>query len=171
MVQRRFDFDFRTYETRIEMADCFICRIAAGEQPHYREHIIFRDESLIAFLSQPQIQRGYVLVAPTGHRENVITDFSLEEYLYIQAFLHRLGHALRAVLPIERLYLVSLGSRQATVHVHWHVVPLPPGVSLPEQQLNAVMLERAGYLDLSQTEQAELTRDISAALVRTEMSG
>ncbi|WP_329793660.1 hypothetical protein V1227_17560 [Lentzea sp. DG1S-22] len=31
-----------------------------------------------------------------------------------------------ALLPVERLYVLSLGSRQANRHVHRHLVPLPP---------------------------------------------
>jgi hypothetical protein len=29
----------------------------------------------------------------------------------------------------ERMYLYTFGSNQGNSHVHWHVVPLPPGVS------------------------------------------
>lgn len=35
----------------------------------------------------------------------------------------------------ERVYLLSLGSNQGNAHVHWHIVPLPPGVPYHEQQL------------------------------------
>lgn len=160
----KHDFDVARYAERIRAMDCFICALVAGKSGQYREHIIYRDDRLIAFLSQPPIQRGYCLVAPLAHRTEVVADFELDDYLLLQAFLHRLGLALAEVLPVERLYLMSLGSQEGNAHVHWHLVPLPPGVPFEQQQFNAVMIERAGYLDLKQDEQAHLARRIAQAL-------
>jgi diadenosine tetraphosphate (Ap4A) HIT family hydrolase len=160
----RRDFDGAAYERRIRTANCFICDLVAGRVGPYPERVVYRDDLLIAFLSQPPIQRGYCLVAPLAHRTHVVADFPLEEYLAVQAMVHRLGTALTQVLPVERLYVMSLGSQQGNSHVHWHVVPLPPGVPFEEQQYHAVMVERAGYLDLSQDEQSRLAGEINAAL-------
>jgi len=162
---QRQPFDHGAYEARVRDAGCFICSIVRGEQPHHSEHVVYRDDRLIAFLSQPPVQRGYVLVAPLSHREQVVMDFDLDEYLHLQTFIHRLGRALPQVLPVERLYVLSLGSQQANAHVHWHVVPLPPGVPLEQQQFRSVMLEH-GYLDLSQDEQRDIASRITAALER-----
>jgi diadenosine tetraphosphate (Ap4A) HIT family hydrolase len=158
------DFDVTGYEKRIRTGECFICALVAGKPGHYREHILYRDDRLIAFLSQPPIQLGYCLVAPLDHRTEVVTDFELDEYLALQAFLHRLGLVLSQVLSVERLYLMSLGSKAGNAHVHWHVVPLPPGVPFDEQQFHAVMVDRAGYLNVSQDQQARLANRISDAL-------
>lgn len=54
MAHIRYDFDAAAYERRIRTGDCFICGVIAGRSEHYREHIIYRDDRLIAFLSQPQ---------------------------------------------------------------------------------------------------------------------
>ena len=48
---------------------------------------------------------GYVLVAPKEHREQVTGDFALDEYLALQACIHRVGEALRRAVPTERLDL------------------------------------------------------------------
>jgi diadenosine tetraphosphate (Ap4A) HIT family hydrolase len=165
MVDGRLPFDIAGYERRVRGGDCFICAIVRGEPRHHREHVIFRDDQVVVFLSQPPLQRGYSLVAPVVHREGVVSDFDLTDYLAVQTIVHRLGRALTEVTPTERLYVMSLGSQQGNAHVHWHVVPLPPGVPYQDQQFGAVSLDR-GHLDISQDEQAELATEIAAAMLR-----
>ena len=67
------------------------------------------------------------------------------------------------VLPTERIYLMSLGSHQGNAHVHWHVVPLPPGVPYEQQQFRAVMAEN-GVLEVTREEQRALAAGIRSAL-------
>jgi diadenosine tetraphosphate (Ap4A) HIT family hydrolase len=160
-------FDVAAYERRVQTGDCFVCGIARGERSD-EQHIIYRDDQHIAFLSQYPAQRGYSLVAPIDHREHVIADFTREEYTEIQLVIHRLGLALSSVVPTERLYVLSLGSQQGNSHVHWHVVPLPPGVPYGQQQFGALMLERAGYLDVSDDDQRTLATELGAAMKETE---
>ncbi|MFF0492776.1 hypothetical protein ACFYTQ_27415 [Nocardia sp. NPDC004068] len=52
-----------------------------------------------------------------------------------------MARAVEAVLPTERMYLLSLGSQQGNSHLHWHVAPLPPNVPYREQQFHALMSE------------------------------
>jgi diadenosine tetraphosphate (Ap4A) HIT family hydrolase len=165
--QHRLPFDVASYEQRVRGDRCFICAIVRGDSA-YEHHVIYRDESHIAFLSQYPAQRGYSLVAPIDHREHVITDFTPAEYLALQTFIHRLGRALSSVLPTERLYVLSLGSKQGNSHVHWHVVPLPPGVPYEQQQFVALMLERTGYLDMSDDEKGALAAEIGAVMSTTD---
>jgi hypothetical protein len=47
--------------------------------------------------------------------------------------------------------------------VHWHVVPLPPGVPYEEQQLSALADER-GYLDVPAEVQADLAARLAERL-------
>ena len=129
------------------------------------EYVVHRDDCLIAFLSQPQALRGHVLVAPVEHREHVVGDFAIADYLRIQEFIHRLGTAMHAVLPVERLYVLSLGSRQGNSHAHWHVAPLPPGVPLEQQQFAAMSLDN-GAVDLGPDELATLAKRLADALGR-----
>jgi hypothetical protein len=59
-----------------------------------------------------------------------------------------------------------MGSQQGNAHVHWHLVPLPPGVPYAEQQFNAVMLDRAGCVELTSEDEAALCADLRAAVDR-----
>jgi diadenosine tetraphosphate (Ap4A) HIT family hydrolase len=117
----------------------------------------------VAFLNKYPALYGYVLVAPRAHREEVTGDFDLEEYVELQAVVHRVAEAVRTVVPTERLYILSLGSRQGNRHVHWHLAPLPPGVPFEQQQFAA--LDRSDRLDLSDAELADLAQRLRAALV------
>lgn len=163
-VTDRVPFDSATYSTRIQTERCFICRLIADEPTRAStEYIIHRDDQLIAFLSQPQALRGHVLVAPIEHREQIIDDLSAEDYLRIQEFIQRLGKAMHRTLPVERLYVLSLGSQQGNSHAHWHVAPLPPGVPLEQQQFAAMSLDN-GYFDLGQEELSKLADQLTSAL-------
>ena len=116
--------------------------------------MVYEDESTVAFLNRYPTFYGYVLVAPKEHREQATGDFSLDEYLDIQAVIHRVGEAIRRTVPTERLYVLSLGSQQANSHVHWHLAPAPPGLPLEHQQ--GAALSSNVVFDLSQAEQADL---------------
>jgi hypothetical protein len=66
--------------------------------------------------------------------------------------------AVREEVGAERMYVMTLGSNQGNAHVHWHVVPLPPGVCYEEQQFAALMLERAGALRIPEEETGRTCR-------------
>jgi diadenosine tetraphosphate (Ap4A) HIT family hydrolase len=155
-------FDMAAYVQRITRGPCFICEMIRGN-PAYRHHIIHADEGAIVFLNKYPPLYGYVLVAPTQHREQVAGDFTLSEYLALQALIYRVSEAVRRVVPTERLYLLSLGSQQGNSHVHWHIAPLPPGVPFKEQQFAALHVTDQ-VLDLSEEEMAALAGRIRAAM-------
>ncbi len=163
--EQRVPFDREGYERRARSGTCFVCAIVRGD-PEYPAHVIWRDEHHIAFLNRWPTLRGYSLLAPVEHREDVVRDVGLDEHLRLQAVLHRLGRAIEAVVPTERLYVLSLGSRQGNSHVHWHLAPLPPGTPYGEQQYAALDAERAGVLSLSDREQTDLAVSIAAAFSR-----
>ena len=58
------------------------------------------------------------------------------------------------------MYVLSLASNGGNAHVHWHVVPLPPGTPYDEKQFAALMLETAGALDIPEDEKADLAARI-----------
>ena len=155
-------FDLDGYVERVLHGPCFICKLVAGN-PAYRHHVIFEDERAVVFLDKYPTLLGYTLVAPKAHREHVTADFTPAEYLELQQLIYRVAEAVRRAVPTERVYLLSLGSRQGNSHVHWHVAPLPPGVPVLQQQLEALRKEE-GVLDLSQQEMAALAAKIGAAL-------
>ena len=149
-------------EVRRELGGrCFICELVAGN-PEFEHRVVYEDEHAIAFLQKFQTLYGYVIVAPRKHREQVTGDFGSDEYLTLQAVVHRVGEAVRAAVPTERLYVLSLGSPAGNSHVHWHLAPLPPGVPFEEQQLAALDTDQG--LDLSDDELEVLAARIRAAL-------
>lgn len=78
--------------------------------------------------------------------------------------IYSVGRVLTDAVPTERLYIMSMGSHQGNAHVHWHLVPLPPGTPYADQQFNAVMLERAGYVELAKEDEAALCLTLREAL-------
>ena len=143
---------------------CFICRLvrSGGEpDPH---HVLWQGQKAIAFLNRWPSVYGHVLVAPTAHIEQVTGDATLHEYLSLQRIIYAVGEAVRQALRPERVYVLSLGSQQANAHVHWHVVPCPPGVPLEEQQLALLDARRRGVLELDVEEGQALVR-----LLRTHL--
>jgi diadenosine tetraphosphate (Ap4A) HIT family hydrolase len=163
VVVTRWRIDFDVIRRELD-GRCFVCELLAGN-PEYAHHVVYEDEHAIAFLQRFQTLYGYVLVAPKEHRERVVDDFSVDEYLALQRVIHRVGRALCRAVPTERLYVLSLGSRQGNRHVHWHLAPLPPGVPFEEQQLAALDTDLG--LDLSEAQLEELAARIRAELAET----
>lgn len=142
---------------------CFICELLAGTL-ELEHHVFYEDDAAFAFLNAYPTLYGQSIVAPREHREDVTGDFALDEYIALQVVVHRVGEALCSVVPTERLYVASLGSRQANRHVHWHVAPLPPDVPLERQQLAALAWETDGVLDIPADDLAALAQQLKTAL-------
>ncbi|WP_412735884.1 hypothetical protein [Krasilnikovia sp. MM14-A1259] len=81
------------------------------------------------------------------------------EFLRFQHVVHAVARAKTATVPTERMYSMSLGSRQGNAHLHWHLAPMPPGVPSHLQQFHAVMAEN-GILAVNNHSQATLAREI-----------
>jgi diadenosine tetraphosphate (Ap4A) HIT family hydrolase len=149
MPTERVDYD----AVRRALGDrCFICEMLAGN-PDYQHHVVYEDDTAVAFLNRFPVVVGYALVAPKQHREHVTGDFSNSEFLAVQSVVHRVGEAIRTVVPTERLYVLSLGSQQGNSHVHWHLVPLPPGVPFEEQQLRFIDTDEVVVIPTDELEQ------------------
>jgi len=158
-------FDRAAYEARVRVGPCFVCRLVRGE-PTQPELVVHHDRLAVTFLSRPGVVPGHTLVAPVRHAEAVVADFPVEEYLDLQRRVYQVAEAVQATVPAERLYLLSLGSQQGTAHVHWHVVPLPPGVPYPDQQFGLFDLARLGVLDLPPADQQSLAAALRSRLAR-----
>jgi diadenosine tetraphosphate (Ap4A) HIT family hydrolase len=157
----RTSFDLDAYIDRIQNNPCFICEMVAGRLDG--NHVIRQDDEYIAFLNKYPTLYGYVLVAPTVHKEQITADFSIEEYLSLQRAVYRVTEAVRRTVETERVYILSLGSQQGNRHVHWHIAPLPHGIPFKEQQLEALR-SNDGILDLSDREMTELAVRIREAM-------
>jgi diadenosine tetraphosphate (Ap4A) HIT family hydrolase len=102
---------------------------------------------------------GYCIVAPKRHVEDWVREMAEDEFLALQRVVRRVAGAVSEVVPTERMYSLSLGSKQGNAHLHWHVAPLPPGVPYDRQQHHALMTEN-GVLTVDDSSQAALARDI-----------
>ncbi len=154
--------DLAAYERRVRSGKCFICAYLNGE-PGAEHEPLYDDGAHVAFLNRYPTLRGDALVVPRRHVTDVVRDLTPEEYLALQAVVHRVARAINQVVPVERTYLLSLGSMQGNAHVHWHVAPLPPGVPYGRQQYHALMAEN-GVIAQTRDEAASLATAIRAAL-------
>jgi diadenosine tetraphosphate (Ap4A) HIT family hydrolase len=141
---------------------CFICRMVAGEVM-FPGNVIYEDGEALVFLDGFPRAYGYTLVAPKEHREQVTGDFGVEEYLGLQRLVYRVAEAVRLEVGAERMYLYTFGSSQGNAHVHWHVVPLPPGVPYEEQQGAWASWEK-GVLEIPEAKMAGLAGRIGRRL-------
>jgi diadenosine tetraphosphate (Ap4A) HIT family hydrolase len=161
MAPDRVPWDVPAYLARAR-ATCFVCEMLAGT-PGYDHEVVHRDAESVAFLARYPVVRGHLLVAPTAHREHIVADIGEEEHARLQRVVHRIGRALTAVVVTERLYVLSLGSQQANRHIHWHLVPQPPGLPYEEQQ-TALFEPDRGWLDLPPEETAQIAAAVRDAL-------
>jgi diadenosine tetraphosphate (Ap4A) HIT family hydrolase len=165
MAERK-PFDLADLVERTRSGPCFICEFLAGN-PAYAHHAIVEDDEAVIFLSKYPTLRGYALVCPKPHREDLATDLAPDEYLRLQARVHRLARAQKRVFDAERIYVLSLGSRQGNSHLHFHVVPLPKGIPYEQQQYHALMAEN-GVLDIPADEMAAMAREIGRVYAELE---
>src|SRR5438067_2403039 len=97
-------FDTEAYQRRVREGPCFICALASGDAEYRQANImIHEDEEVLVFLNRYPTLRGYTLVCPRRHVERVVSDFTQEEYLTLQRWIHRVGRAIEQVVPTERL--------------------------------------------------------------------
>ena len=153
-MHRRIPLDMKRY-LEASRVRCFICALMAQE-PGFEHHVILDAAEAIAFLNKYPAVYGHVLVAPREHRERVVADFSEQEYVALQRVVRRVGKAVQQVVECERLYVLSLGSQAGNAHVHWHLVPCPPGLQYEMQQVNLLFVDRDGYVDVTPEEMARL---------------
>ena len=157
----RTPVDLGAIVARARNGPCFICQFVAGN-PDFAHHRIVEDDEHVAFLSKYPTQRGYALVCPRQHVEDLARDLDGAAYLRLQAMVHRLSRAMQQVFDTERIYVLSLGSKQGNSHLHFHVVPLPPGIPYEQQQYHALMAEH-GVLSLDDAEMAVIAQALSEA--------
>jgi diadenosine tetraphosphate (Ap4A) HIT family hydrolase len=154
----RYHPDMEAMHRRFRTGLCFVCEMANGNF-RFPENVIREDDETLVVLDGYPRAYGYTLVAPKKHREQVTGDFSMEEYIDLQQLFYRVSEAIREEVGAERMYIYSFGSNQGNSHVHWHVVPLPPGVPYDEQQ-GAWASWSKGVLMIPKEEMASLAEHI-----------
>ena len=156
-------FDLEAYLGEVAKG-CFICRLVDGDPMLPHHHVIWRNDQALAFLDRFPTVYGYSLVAPVAHREHVSGDLTLHQYLNLQCIVYAVAEAVRLALKPERIYILSLGSQQSNAHIHWHIVPCPPGTPLEEQQTALIDKRQRGILQLGRQEGQELISRLRAHL-------
>jgi diadenosine tetraphosphate (Ap4A) HIT family hydrolase len=162
-LDRSVRFDLDAYEARVRSTACFICDLISGDPAYDLEQIIYEDDHHLAFLARYPTVPGYVLVSPKQHIEHAVRDLDEDAYLAVMRVVRRVTLAVESVVPSERTYLLSLGSQQGNSHLHWHIVPLPPGTPYREQQFHTLMSEN-GLIEWSLPQAEELAARLRAAL-------
>ncbi|MER6723066.1 HIT family protein [Streptomyces halstedii] len=158
----RKQFDLEAYEARARIGPCFVCAFLKGE-PGYAHDLVYEDADHVAFLDRWPTLPGKVLVAPKAHVEDVVSGFSEDGYMRMMQAVRRVARAVEDVLEPERVYLLSLGSRQGNPHVHWHVAALPPGTPYEQQQFHALMAEH-GVADVAPAQTARIATELRRRL-------
>ncbi len=99
---------------------CIFCDIAARRAP---AHILYEDESTVAFLARYPVTRGHLLVVPKRHGAR-LTDLPWGDQM---ALVHTLDELCRRAERLAPDYNLSLNAGanagQVVFHVHFHVIP------------------------------------------------
>jgi histidine triad (HIT) family protein len=133
---------------------CAFCRIAAGT---LTAHVVFEDESCLAFLDSRPLFPGHCLLIPKAHYET-LQDLprALVAPLFVNA--QRLSAAIEIGLAVDGVF-VAINNRvsQSVPHLHVHVVP-----RRRRDGLRGFFWPRHKYA--SEEEQEQLVQAIRAAL-------
>ena len=106
---------------------CTFCQIAKGELP---AHLVYRDESVVAFLDRAPLLPGHVLVMPAQHVET-LDDLPDDLVRPLFAAVRRTSIAVQKALRAEGSFVASnTRVSQSVPHVHIHVVPRNKGDGL-----------------------------------------
>lgn len=116
----RYFPDMKALHTGFQIDPCFVCNIVKNPSGSLA-HIVYEDDTYIAFLDGYPRQYGYTLVCPKRHLVHISADFSISEYLELQELVYHIVEAVRVEVDAERMYVFSFGSNQGNAHVHWHV--------------------------------------------------
>ncbi len=99
------------------MASIFT-KIIQGEIPSYK---IAEDENYFAFLDINPNAKGHTLCIPKKEVDRIM-DLDEETYMGLMAFSRKIGQAIEAAIPCERVGMTVIGLE--VPHVHVHLIPL-----------------------------------------------
>ncbi|MDX1326992.1 MAG: HIT family protein [Arenibacter sp.] len=99
------------------MASIFT-KIIKGEIPSYK---IAEDEHFYAFLDINPNSPGHTLCIPKKEVDRLL-DLDEETYMGLMAFSRKIGKAIEAAIPCNRVGLTVIGLE--VPHVHVHLIPL-----------------------------------------------
>jgi histidine triad (HIT) family protein len=99
---------------------CRFCAIVAGDEAG---HVVFEDESSLAFLDHRPLFPGHSLLVPREHHETI---WDLPDDLLATLFLNArlLSSAIRSAMDAQGAFIaVNNVVSQSIPHVHVHLVP------------------------------------------------
>ena len=103
--------------------ECIFCRIVERKVP---AHIVFEDESYIAFLDAHPFSEGHTLVCPRKHGETV-WDMSQEEIGGLFMLASKISRAVTRATHSDGFRFVQNNgeaANQVVPHVHVHTIPV-----------------------------------------------
>lgn len=101
---------------------CVFCRIAADEVP---SRMIYRDDTVVAFLDANPLAPGHALVIPREHHgrlEDLSTDDAMDVFRAVHHLLEPIQDAVDAVASTVAVNNGSAAGQEVP-HVHCHIVP------------------------------------------------
>ncbi len=108
-------------------ASCVFCAIAFGTTP---AHVVFSDDTCVAFLDRSPLFHGHVLVVPRAH---IVTLPELPPAVVGPFFagVQRIARALPKALGAQGTFVAMNNVvSQSVAHLHAHVVPRTKGDGL-----------------------------------------
>lgn len=129
------------------MASIFT-KIVKGEIPSYK---IAEDDRYYAFLDINPNTYGHTLCIPKQEVDRLL-DLDEDTYLGLMAFSRKIGLAIEAAIPCDRVGLMVIGLE--VPHVHVHLIPLNAMRDATFQ--HKVSLSEADFLDIAERIRAKI---------------
>jgi histidine triad (HIT) family protein len=142
------------------MADCAFCDIAAGR---VRPHLVFEDDSFMAFLDINPLTCGHTIIIPKKHCATVF-DIPPEELAKATELARKLALAAREALSadgVNILHASGEAAQQSVGHFHLHIVP-----RFSDDGVDAFPSRRERYRE---TDYAGVAAELSSALRRRRL--
>jgi len=99
---------------------CVFCEIVAHRAP---AHIVYEDESTVAFLDIFPFTRGHLLVVSKRHGAR-LTDLPFEDQMALIRTLDEMCRRVERLAPDYNLALnAGAAAGQVVFHVHFHIIP------------------------------------------------
>jgi diadenosine tetraphosphate (Ap4A) HIT family hydrolase len=142
---------FANAASAAEARPCPFCEIVAGTRP---AAIVYRDPTVLAFMSIGARNAGHVLVIPVQHAENLL-ELPSDTARDLIVVAQKIARAIKASdLPAEGIQLkmnTGKAAGQTVFHAHLHIIPRfaaeppertekDPPVPLPELEAAAAKI-------------------------------
>ncbi|EPQ29241.1 uncharacterized protein PFL1_02996 [Pseudozyma flocculosa PF-1] len=124
---------------------CAFCRIVSRSLP---AHVVYEDESTLAFLDILPLRRGHTLVIPKAHVPT-LSQLSPHQAATLAQSLVCVSAAVGRAMGDDRLQVITNQIyAQIVPHVHFHIVPAPPLPSSSSAQGKATATKSTNPMSL-----------------------